>query len=372
MGVLKHYVVKIEALSPIHIGSGEKIGKKEYIYLPWDHLVIIPDISKMYEAIRRKDYGTRFENYMFKNNKDALGVWLKNLGYQKKDYETWKRYELEAGDAFLTQDARSREIMAFIKDPYGMPYVPGSSLKGMFRTALLAWEVNKKPSSYARIKEDIRRNAGLGGRNKVLDREARQLEESAFHTLNRGESVKKNNAVCCNLSGLVVGDSRPLSTENLVLTQKVDYSLDFREKPIPIFREALIPGTKICFEVTIDTSICPYSMEDILAALEYFQKVCYDNFYSRFKRGTRESSVVWLGGGTGFLSKTVLYPIFGPEAYRITDSVFQATLGKKIYDTHKHQKYLGRKLAPHVCKCTKYRGELYDMGMGRIEVIKGN
>lgn len=28
---IKKYEVKIKALSPIHVGNGEKIGKKEYI-----------------------------------------------------------------------------------------------------------------------------------------------------------------------------------------------------------------------------------------------------------------------------------------------------------------------------------------------------
>ena len=46
---LKHYRVKIRVLSPIHIGSGEKIKKKEYIYMPWNHRVIIPNVKKMYE-----------------------------------------------------------------------------------------------------------------------------------------------------------------------------------------------------------------------------------------------------------------------------------------------------------------------------------
>lgn len=121
MGVLKHYTVKIEALSPIHMGSGEKIGKKEYIYLPWDQRVIVPDINKMYEALCRKGRGKQFEDYMLKNNRDALGVWLKGLGYQKKDYEAWKRYEMEAGDGLLNDKSRSKEILTFVKDPYGMP-----------------------------------------------------------------------------------------------------------------------------------------------------------------------------------------------------------------------------------------------------------
>ena len=37
---LKHYRVKICVLSPVYIGSGEKTGKKEHIYMPWNHHVI--------------------------------------------------------------------------------------------------------------------------------------------------------------------------------------------------------------------------------------------------------------------------------------------------------------------------------------------
>ena len=47
-------------------------------------------------------------------------------------------------------------------------------------------------------------------------------------------------------------------------------------------------------------------------------------------------------------------------------NVFKNTLGKN-YVVHKHTKDLQLKLAPHVCKCTKYQGKLYHMGMGRIE-----
>lgn len=367
MKVLKHCRIKIEALSPLHVGSGEKIGKKEYIYLPWDQMVIVPDIYRMHGELQRNGNGQAFQDYLLKNNKDALGSWLKALGYRKSDYLKWKRYELSAGDAFLTRDSKAKDILCFIKDPYGMPYMPGSSLKGMFRTALLAWEIKQAPLAYKTILENIRNNAGRGGRS-ALARETPQLEEAVFHTLDRGQ-VKRNNAVCCNLSGLIVSDSEPISVEQLVLTQKIDYTLEGKEKPLPILREALIPGTEIYFDLTIDTQICPYSLENILEALQYFQEVCYNRFYRRFKRGSREEGIVWIGGGAGFLSKTVLYPIFGAEAYKVANSVFQATLGKN-YEVHKHQGDLSRKLSPHMCKCTKYDGKLYDMGMGKIEILE--
>ena len=52
---LKHYRMQIEALSPIYIGSGIKLGKKEYIYIPWNHEVIIPDMQKMFLSVQKKD-----------------------------------------------------------------------------------------------------------------------------------------------------------------------------------------------------------------------------------------------------------------------------------------------------------------------------
>ena len=100
-----------------------------------------------------------------------------------------------------------------------------------------------------------------------------------------------------------------------------------------------------------------------------FQEDCYQYFYSRFRRGTKEKNVVWLGGGCGFLSKTVIYPMFGKDAVKVVDNIYRNTLGSS-YVKHKHTRDLSLKLSPHVCKCTRYQGKLYDMGMGRIEYQK--
>ena len=78
---------------------------------------------------------------------------------------------------------------------------------------------------------------------------------------------------------------------------------------------------------------------------------------------------MWIGGGAGFLSKTILYSVYGEDAVHITDDVFHTTLSGKIYDQHKHQRDLSLGIAPHVCKCTRYQGRLYDMGMGKLELV---
>lgn len=369
---LTQYHMKISVLSPMHIGDGEKIGKKEYIYLADDHKVIIPDMEKMYAGLRKTHSEKEYMNYMLKDGRWGLEIWLKQKGYKKQDFRAWQKYELDAGDR-IAEDSRGRnpkpmEIMSFIKDAYGLPYVPGSSLKGMIRTALLAYEIRHDPKRFSDIKEQIQKNASLRrNRTSCLAGETKKLETRAFHTLEKDEK-NIGNAVNCNLSGLIVSDSRPIDLKQLTLSQKIDYTLDGKEKPLPLMRETLIPGTEIYFDISIDRSLCPYTIETILQALDEFQQICYRYFYSRFRRGTKESGVIWLGGGCGYLSKTVIYPLFEKEAVKVVDQIYRNTLGSN-YNTHKHSRDVSLDLAPHVCKCTRYQGRLYDMGMGRIELL---
>ncbi len=368
---LKCYNVKIHALSPIYIGSGEKIGKKEYIYMPWRQKVIIPDFDKMYQNICEKGLRQEFINYMMDNTPKgpSIGQWLQKHQFKEADYERLKKYELDGGEAFSSRTSRPKEIEAFMKDAYGISYVPGSSIKGMIRTALIAHEIKNNSEKYADTRELIWKNSiERTNRKTCLKDEIKQLEKQVLYTLERDER-NAGNAVNDNLSGLHIGDSNPIDLKQLTLCQKIDYTLDYVEKELPLLRECIIPGTDIEFEVSIDSTLCPYDMEDIINAVNDFQEICYKYFYARFRRGSKEKNIVWLGGGCGFLSKTVIYPLFGSRAVKVVDNIYRNTLGPS-YGKHKHTKDLGLKIAPHVCKCTRYRGKLYDMGMGRIEYQK--
>jgi len=80
------------------------------------------------------------------------------------------------------------------------------------------------------------------------------------------------------------------------------------------------------------------------------------------------NGAVWLGGGAGFLSKTIIYALFdGEEAVRITDQIFRNTLGNS-YSVHKHEKDIQSGIAPHVCKCTWHDGRLLPMGKGTFMI----
>lgn len=369
---LKEYQMRITALAPIHVGNGMKIGKKEYIQQGATQPVIVPDTAKMFYTLRLLKKDRAYADFMLNERRMGLGQWLEEQKISKY-IDSWKRYSMDAGDAFVRKstgrrDATPKEIMCFVKDAYEQPYIPGSTLKGMLRTALLCWRVYKNQDRYKQELMNLSRAADNGGSRKTyLQRETDALETAVFHTLGRDDR-KQGNAVNSIMSGFVVSDSKPISEKQLMLAQKIDYDMFGDEKCLPILREAIMPGTQIDFSVTIDSTICDVTINELMDALEYFKKSVFDNFYAKFKRGSTVEGTVWLGGGTGFLSKTILYPLYDKQAVKLTDMVFQNTLAKN-YDKHKHYDDIAKGVAPHVCKCTRYQGKLYDMGAGKIEIL---
>lgn len=371
---LQHYNMRITAMSPIHVGDGSKIGKKEYIQMGMRKPVVVPDMNKMFQTLRTMRRDNAYAEYMLnESDKKGLGQWLLDQRIPEKSIEGWKRYSMDPGDAFVRQNdgkrvATPKEIVTFIKDSYEKPYVPGSTIKGMLRNAILCYRIHENPSAYKGKTDELASASRMGGKGKsFLQKETGRLEKAVFNTLER-EGTRPDDEVNSIMAGFIVSDSKPIDEKQLMLAQKIDVNLKGDEKPLPILREALKPGTAIDFELTIDARICDITIEELLAALDYFNQVSNKYFYSRFKRGSKAKGTVWLGGGTGFLSKTMLYPVYGDQAVRIADKAFQATIGKN-YSVHKHERDVPNGVAPHVCKCTRYCGKLYDMGMGKIEVL---
>lgn len=372
---LKVYPAHIKVDTPIFIGSGQKLGKKEYIHLFRQKKVIVPEFTMLYKTIERRRLEREYIKFMDSYNRDPLAKWLRDRGLKDSDFNSLGGYQLDAGDAFISSKDRGKEttpknIDCFMKDAYGMPFVPGSSIKGMLRTCLLTYEIqNMDRNQKESVRNKIRNNADTYGqrvnRNIYLKRETEEIEAQVFHTLDYVPE-KRNNAVNSNMSGFIVSDSKPLTVKDLTLSQKIDVTMDGAEKPLPILRETLKPGTDISFSITIDSKSFPYSIQDIKDAIQVMGEVCQEHFFDHFGMDTYREGAVWIGGGSGLLSKTIIYALFDhEEAVRITDQVFKNTLAKN-YSVHKHNKDIRLGLAPHTCKCTRYDGMLLPMGKGII------
>ncbi len=174
---LKHYRATLTVLGPLHISSGQTVGKKEYIFDSERHTVFIPKLPLMYQWILRNGKQERFEDFMLRDKVD-FAAWLQRERIPRKVWEEWTDYKLDSTDA--VSDTRSKvEIQTYIKDPYGMVYIPGSSLKGAIRTTLLGAAIYRNRDRLERERTGIRA-AEFKGRKGYLAKEYARLEERVF------------------------------------------------------------------------------------------------------------------------------------------------------------------------------------------------
>ncbi len=367
--VLEQYELELTAAGPVYIGSGKEIGKKEYAFSPWEKQIRVMDMAKLCQLLNQKKLMSQYEKFILGNSRDDLGKWLEKNHVSRQEYQNCVRYRLGCQDAVI--DSRSKlAVLEFVKDAYGMPYVPGSSVKGMLRTMLLAYDIACDSGKYKGVKRDI---SGALSRNQRKNRtvcrmESAAMEQACYRTLHRLEKVP-NHAVNDRMAGMTVSDSEPLSMEDLVLCQRTELHTDGKEKKLNVLREVLQPETVIRTSLTIDSDICGITKEYLEEAMTYFGEMYYECFLKKYPDMDRPSQdMVWLGGGTGFVTKTEVYPLFGrEEGLETTVNIFKATGAP---DNHKH--FSDRKLgvSPHICKVTYYEGKRYQMGLCHAKITK--
>ena len=371
MSIIETYKITARTLSPVHIGSGEKVGKKEYWYNKKKGQVGILDMQAFYKGLTEKKLLDKFMNYMLFEKKQLLYQWINTEKITQKELEKWSKYILDARDAEIESN-KNRDILLFCKNAYGMPYIPGSSIKGAIRTCLLTAQIleklKKNPEEYGVEKDEITGSTRNKNKLELLEK---GIEQKEFHTLVRrnetGDLENKGKATMDCMAGIRVSDSNPLDMKTLTLCKKIDLPRRGKGHELPIYRECITPNTVFTFEISIDTSVwtqngnaIPYTIEDIKKSIDimfsYYQSVFLDKFQekNRYQAGT-----FCLGGGVGYPSKAVTYPILGGENWKIVSDILSNVTKK----SRKADWESG--IAPRVKKCTNYGGRTYDMGICR-------
>ncbi len=364
---LKTLEGKLITCGPVFIGSGREITKKEYLLLDRRTKAGIIDTESFYDFLRKKGLSGKYEDFLLHEKRMDLFSWLKNVGLRSQEITPYMKYIIPIGDIGQDMSRAKWEVKESIKDPYGCPYVPGSSIKGMLRTILLSGQIMSGGIA-AKAKAEVQSGSRNPNprRNTFLQRESRMLEAVVFNSLNRNER-KKEDAVNDSLSGLIVSDSAPLSTNDLVLCQKVEIHTDGREKVLNLMRECVKPGTAITFSITIDPSLCKETKESIERAVSDFDAMYIRDFLKSFRyRESLPDGAVFLGGGSGYVSKTVSYPLMGKdEGIRFVQNVFDKT---KVPYSHKHNMDREYGVSPHILKCSRIGGNLYQMGLCSLKL----
>jgi CRISPR-associated protein Csm5 len=119
------YHIKLQVLSPIHIGDGNELKKDFDFVVHNKHTYRVNEDALL---LAKQDL-IKLDNH---GQFPPPGKLLTEKDFQNP---TLFRYILRGFPRSTKTDAR---VKSFIKDIYDHPYIPGSSIKGAFRTAL-AW-----------------------------------------------------------------------------------------------------------------------------------------------------------------------------------------------------------------------------------------
>jgi CRISPR type III-A-associated RAMP protein Csm5 len=309
----------IEVLSPLHIGSGDLMSPLDYAVMTGDsaRTVVVYDFASLgvtdatgvEQLLRYVKPGTEWS---------ALVQRAKELGAPNPHSAV--RYRIP----MLTQGA-PEDILPFVRNCDDQAYVPGSSLKGAIRTALLyGWALDNE-QFFRQLVLDTLNQRWKPDRKEV----ARGLERRAFGN-------DPNHDV---MRALRVGDSDPVPTEGIlrrreavVRSTRVGSS---GEEALRQWLEVVMPKASVRVRISLDRHLfgsqCERqlnfgtwreALEDWPAQCRHFSSVLLERQalmlerlgekgaeWCRTLKGEiehdRDGCVIPLGWGVGWESKTV-------------------------------------------------------------------
>lgn len=367
----------------MNIADGTVLSAKDYLYDAKQQKIYFLNLHEWHKFIFTHGLLTQYEAYIkdFRNTKNLLN-WLQGQGYGIDDVQACVTHAASA--EVNTADAKKKQTLndvnQHIQQPDGSLYVPGSSLKGVFRTAVLYKLLQQKPAVakryWGKVQEEM---AKYNFKPVFLNRLTSDLEAELLHTLQleeRGRAVKPQNAVCSALRGLQVSDSYASKNIQVAVLQKVDVDLNKKEKPpLSVFRECMLPGSELYFDVKIEkafmTTLGINSIDDLLQATQKFfaavLALLQDAFGKRYPQvfTNIDGANMFLGSNTGFLSKTLL-ALLAPDA-QVAKETIRVLLDKSFRE---HEHVLRDKIiSPRTLKCTTCRGELVLMGLAEVRKV---
>lgn len=375
----------LKVVTPINISDGIVLGAKDYLYDSRRQKVFFLNLHQWHMFIYKHMLLEKYESYLANfRDKQSLLEWLQMQGYDIDDVRTVITSEAQATVNLMDNEKKKtlNDINRHIQQPEGSLYVPGSSIKGVFRTAILYSLLQKrqdiKVKYWRQIQEKISSNYFKPYRdfNKLIS----DLENEFLHTLRLVDgNIRSNNAVCSAMRGLQVSDTYASRNMQTAILQKVDGGFDkfgkASPKKLPIFRECMLPKAELFFDVKIEKAVMSTiginTVDDLLKATHSFFAAVTDLLQQAFEKEYQEAfqgvaaGNMFLGGNTGFLSKTLL-AMLAPDKDTAKNTI--KVLLDKSFKTHKHL-LRDKVIAPRTLKCTNYNGKLMMMGVAEVRKV---
>ena len=319
---------QLKTVTPVHIGTGETLSQIDGFYDNgrWQRI----DIDAVLAAIPESEL-------------NGLTIAMGQRDFQWGRYlptnQPSSRYTLPC-----PEDPGETEIREAIKHPSSRPMIPGSSIKGAIRTALL-WDLigdsNQDPfkDSVNYLKEQLRRKPNRSLAGQGIERHV--LGKDPNHDLMRAVQVSDTAPVPIDALEMGVAWTVTLNRNNQ-LVQKREGGREYKT-----FAEQIRAGQTLDFSIKIDKSLfgqrekreLRYSDQQERVVCEEFAEVCkfvteelakdeaefygyyklpelanfYESLSNRIENLPNGGFILPIGWGTGYRAKTVTELLTGGD-----------------------------------------------------------
>lgn len=230
---------QLETITPVHIGSGETLNHIDGYYTDgrWYHIdldkvLVHPnvDINALTSEMARRDF--RWERH------------LQQRGMNPAELSTYS--------VPCQRNPETTDIREAIKSIGNRPYIPGSTLKGALRTALLSHLIDVDDTLFDdKLEYLINLTKQQARGNPRRETPGKNIEEDAFgkdsnHDLLRALQVSDTEPLESDSLGIGLAWTVTLNNNNQ-LVQKIDNGTEYKN-----FVEQIQAGQRLTFTLKID------------------------------------------------------------------------------------------------------------------------
>ena len=364
----------LEVITPVSIGNGQEVTVLDYILDTINQDVYILNQKKWFQYLdslnKLADYEAYIKCYTGKQTKETIYEWMeRTIGIPDDTVlSSVSKRRLRCVKSSISKKTLNK-VHLCMTDFNGMPYIPGSSLKGVIISAVIAYiiennevfrmEWKKKLINASNNDRDLRRCTRDYGKaldtlilsciEKVTGEKPRDGVKKLFHSISVSDVMLPSKE----------------KTTTYILPRYDSVAGKYERNSLSVYRECITPDTKLEGMLSINIQelrkVGINTIADLIKIVEMHTQRLLNRWKPVFKGDIEQSCIYDLesitclvGSSIGFLNKTLLLPLF--DDYRDEVNVVKSLLGlQSTFKKHKH--WLDRIISPRTLKLTKYKGK---------------
>lgn len=369
----------LEVKTPVSIGNGQKVTVLDYILDSSNQDVYILNQKKWFQYLdsidKLSDYEAYIKRYTLKQTKETIYEWMeRSIGTPDETVlSSVSKRQLRCVKSSISKKTLNN-VHLCMTTLNGIPYIPGSTLKGVIISAVIAYIVE---NNEVFRREWQKKLIDASNNDRELRRCTRDygkaLDTLILSCIKKSTGEEPRDGVKRLFHSISVSDV--MLPSNDIMTTYILPRYDFvagkyERNSLSVYRECITPDTKLEGMLSVNVrelrKVGIHSIHELINIVETHTERLLHRWKQAF-RGDVEQSCIYnlkdvtclLGSSIGFLHKTLLLPLF--DDTRVEVNVVKSVLGLQ-HDFKKHKHWQDKIISPRTLKLTKYKGRDYIFG----------